>query len=82
MLDVMAYNAFVLFKIKNPEKFIKNAKRTRCGYLIQMAHDLIQPCIDARYSKLNETNFVCIHRSVIQSLELTTTASASILKPS
>ena len=49
MLDVMAYNSYVLFRMKNSEKFVNDPKRKRRFYLENLAIDLIRPCIKARF---------------------------------
>jgi hypothetical protein len=58
-----------MFKIKFPENFIKDSKRKRIGWLINLAHSLIKPCIVSRYLALKKTNFSSIHLSVVNSFK-------------
>ena len=77
MLDAMAYNSFVYYKIRNPEEFIKDSKRKRCGSLINMAHSLIKPCIDIRFKMFQDTNFAYVHQTLINSFKLINVLSSS-----
>ena len=58
-----------MFKIKFPQNFIKDSKRKRIGWLINLAHSLIKPCVDARYLALKKTNFSSIHHSIVNSFK-------------
>ena len=58
ILDAIGYNSFVCYKIKNPNEFITDSKRKRCGFLISIAHSLIRTCINERFQMFKNSNFL------------------------
>ena len=57
ILDVIAYNGYVMFKIKFPQNFIKDSKRKRIGWLINLAHSLIKPLCRCSISSSEKNEF-------------------------
>ena len=76
----MCYNAYCLFKFKNPDEFINDAKRKRCKHIIKLAHALIKPCIDARFEKFRKQNFVGCKSQLMSSFKRTGANSTSSSK--
>ena len=70
MIDCLSYNSYCLYKLKNKESFQTDSKRKRGQHLLELAHGLIKPCIDARVEKLSKTNFNGIKSDLVSSFKI------------
>lgn len=68
LLDVSAYNSFVLFKIKF-ENQINDVLRARRFYLEDLTKYLIFPAIEKRYVYFSLNNFSGISRDIQLSMQ-------------
>ena len=71
LLDVAAYNSFVLFRIKNPSEFTANYNRQRRVHLEKLAIGLIQPCIEARFEDKKSKNFIGCQSPILKAFTKT-----------
>ena len=63
IIDVCAYNAYVLHKIRYPNFYIDDNLRARMLSLETLAMELINPGIKARNEKLSKNNYQGIQGS-------------------
>ncbi len=71
MLDVAAYNAFALTKIKNHEEFNHNLFRQRRESIKDLSKKLIQPCITFRNSEASKSRYTGMHSTLLESFKRT-----------
>jgi hypothetical protein len=71
IIDVAAYNSFVLYSILNPEYLEKDRNRKRRFSLEEIATDLINPLVESRMNSFQLVNFSGIQNSVLESVKRT-----------
>lgn len=69
ILDVAAYNSFVLFKIKNPAIQQINVQRQRKDSLEKLSTNLILDYVKERIEKLSLNNFIGVQNSLFESFK-------------
>ena len=69
IIDVCAYNAFVLHKIKNPEFYKNDQLRARMLGLETLAMKLINPGIKARNEKFARNKYHGIQSRILNAIE-------------
>ncbi len=57
MLDVIAYNSYALFQMKNSKEFEFDVNRKRRLFTEKLAIQLITPCMNARVENFSSKNF-------------------------
>jgi hypothetical protein len=70
-MDVCAYNAFVLYHLKNPDLYLKYLKRNRRDSLEELVLELLKPRIDKRIEKIALNNFAGIQSNILESFKAT-----------
>ena len=79
----MAYNSYVLFKLKNPSEFVVDIKRKRSYFIEKLSINLINPCIQARYERFEASNFSGCQSPIISSFrKIGINSPSSITSPS
>ena len=69
ILDILAYNSYVLYKIQHPDKFESNSNRQRRVQLEMLAINLINPCMNARVEIFSTKNFSGCQSPVVNSFK-------------
>ena len=66
MLNLAAYNSYVLYSLKNENFKSNNRHRRIC--LQDLSISLMMPLITTRANKINEVNFKHYHSSVVNAI--------------
>jgi hypothetical protein len=69
ILDAAAYNAFVLYSLKNPGNVEKNWRRKRRDSIQELALSLIKPYILIRKAEMESKNYKHVHKDLLHSIE-------------
>ena len=69
IIDVCAYNAYVLHKMRIPNFYVNDKLRARMFSLQTLAMELINPGIKARNEKLSKNNYQGIQGSILKAIE-------------
>ena len=69
IIDVCAYNAYVLHKMRIPNFYVNDKLRARMFSLETLAMELINPGIKARNEKLSKNNYQGIQGSILKAIE-------------
>jgi len=69
IIDVCAYNAYVLHTMRIPNFYVNDKLRARMFSLETLAMELINPGIKARNEKLSKNNYQGIQGSILKAIE-------------